>query len=100
MKKLSLILLFTLFVSIVIAEIPSAWPLETLMGVELLESSNGEFPPCADILSCYFNAQSNRIRLRLPMMTNFITGENEFSSYNCGVQIEIAYSGALSDGVL
>ncbi|RKZ30237.1 hypothetical protein DRQ36_06205 [bacterium] len=65
---------------------PVPWPLETLVGVEILESAEGRLPPAADILSCYI--RDNRIRIRLPLMVNYVTGVNEFEKLD--VEVEVA----------
>ncbi len=100
MKKIAVLIFLILSISVSYAnpQIPSSWPKETLMGVERLESSDGVFPACADILSCYFDTQTSRIRVRLPLMTNYITGENEFSANNVSLRIVLAFPGAQSDG--
>jgi len=76
---------------------PGVWPYETLIGIEYLESADGQFPVCADILSCYFDSARNRIRVRLPLMTNYVTGINEYSQSNTTIEVMLR-PGAPSDG--
>ncbi len=79
------------------ADWPGAWPKETLMGVEYLESAKGQFPACADVFSCYYKPEIGRVRVRLPFMVDFITGENEFASSKVSVLITIENAGAPAD---
>ena len=73
---------------------PGAWPKSTFLGLDELESASGELEPAADIFSCYF--EDGRIRVRLPMMVDFSTGENRFRKKNVSLDISIS-GGARAD---
>ena len=89
-KSIAILLLIILFIGLALAEkCPSAWPRETLMGVDQMESAQNEFHSAADILSCYFD--DGRIRVRLPLMQEIGTKRDNFT--NLGVSLDISIRG-------
>ncbi len=99
MNKIAVVLIIVVLAISCLADnvAPIAWDRNTLIGVEYLESAEGNSPSCADILSCYYKIESNRIRVRLPLMTNYITKKNEFTDKKVSLEIVVAFPGAQSD---
>lgn len=98
-KKAVILIIVVLTISCLADNVaPIAWDKNTLIGVEYLESAEGILPACADILSCYYDLQQNRLRVRLPLMTDFVTDINEYSAKKTSVLIELRFPGAPSDG--
>ncbi|HHS50243.1 MAG TPA: hypothetical protein ENN07_03920, partial [candidate division Zixibacteria bacterium] len=84
------LIIFTIAItaaSVFAVEFPEAMPREALMGVDKLESVDGNFHESADIFSCYFDGA--KLRVRLPMMVDFRTGINEFERRDVSLEIDL-----------
>lgn len=99
-KSMFVLVLFAIVTAIFAnSSVPEAWGRKTLVGVEILESATGDIPAYADILSCYYDSQRNRVRIRLPLMTNYVTDMNEFSANRTSVVAELLFPDSPSEGV-